>query len=143
MHEWEADALYALVRTRVPLSRSSPRADLEATAHAARGRRLTRAGVRGHAALRSRERFVARSARRALGGDYFRRGRSGNALYKVVVEPEGHVVGTLDEDFAVESMAGDVFLLGTHSWKILRVEAGIVRVEDAHGAPPSIPFWNG
>ncbi len=65
------------------------------------------------------------------------------ANYNVVVEPEGHVVGTLDEDFAIESMAGDIFLLGTNSWKIRRVEAGVVRVEDAHGAPPSIPFWNG
>jgi ATP-dependent Lhr-like helicase len=52
-------------------------------------------------------------------------------------------VGTIDEDFAVESMAGDIFLLGQTSWKIRRVEAGKVRVEDAHGAPPSVPFWNG
>ncbi len=52
-------------------------------------------------------------------------------------------MGTLDEDFAVESMAGDVFLLGTTSWRIRRVEAGRVRVEDAHGAAPSIPFWRG
>ena len=65
------------------------------------------------------------------------------AQYRVVVEPEGHTIGTLDEDFAIESMAGDIFLLGTNSWKIRRVEAGVVRVEDAHGAPPSIPFWNG
>ena len=66
-----------------------------------------------------------------------------NANYTVVVEPDGHAIGTLDEDFAIESMAGDIFLLGTNSWKIRRVEAGIVRVEDAHGAPPTIPFWNG
>ncbi len=65
------------------------------------------------------------------------------ANYNVVAEPDGHVVGTLDEDFAVESMAGDIFLLGTKSWQIRRVEPGVVRVEDAHGAPPSIPFWNG
>jgi ATP-dependent Lhr-like helicase len=65
------------------------------------------------------------------------------ANYSVVVEPDGHIIGTLDEDFAIESMAGDIFLLGTNSWKIRRVEAGVVRVEDAHGAPPSIPFWNG
>ena len=58
------------------------------------------------------------------------------ANYNVVVEPDGHVVGTLDEDFAIESMAGDIFLLGTNSWKMRRVEAGVVRVEDAHGAPP-------
>lgn len=61
----------------------------------------------------------------------------------VVSEPEGTTVGTLDEDFAVESLAGDVFLLGTTSWRIRRVEPGRVRVEDAHGAAPSIPFWRG
>ena len=55
----------------------------------------------------------------------------------------GVIVGTLDEDFAVESLAGDIFLLGTTSWRIRRVEPGRVRVEDAHGAAPSIPFWNG
>ncbi len=52
-------------------------------------------------------------------------------------------VGKVNEDFAVESMAGDIFLLGNHSWRIRRVEAGRVRVEDAHGAPPTIPFWLG
>ena len=55
----------------------------------------------------------------------------------------GAVLGTLDEDFATESMAGDVFLLGTNSWRIRRIEAGKVLVEDAHGAPPSVPFWRG
>jgi ATP-dependent Lhr-like helicase len=65
------------------------------------------------------------------------------ANYLVVAEPDGAVVGTLDEDFAIESLAGDVFLLGTTSWRIRRVEAGKVRVEDAHGAPPGIPFWRG
>ncbi|ACL67338.1 DEAD/H associated domain protein [Anaeromyxobacter dehalogenans 2CP-1] len=65
------------------------------------------------------------------------------AQYAVVAEPEGAVVGQLDEDFAVESIAGDIFLLGTTSWRIRRVEAGVVRVEDAHGAPPGVPFWNG
>ena len=65
------------------------------------------------------------------------------AQYLVVAEPEGTTVGTLDEDFAVESLAGDVFLMGASSWRIKRVEQGRVRVEDARGAPPSIPFWNG
>ncbi len=63
--------------------------------------------------------------------------------YAVVKEPEGLVIGSLDEDFAIESLAGDIFLLGNSSWKILRVEAGRVRVEDAHGQPPTIPFWLG
>jgi len=66
-----------------------------------------------------------------------------NANYNVVLEPDGKNVGTVDEDWAVESMAGDIFLLGTNSWRIKRVEPGRVRVEDAHGAPPSVPFWNG
>ena len=65
------------------------------------------------------------------------------ANYLVVAEPEGKTVGTVDEDFAVESLAGDVFLLGTTSWRIRRIESGRVRVEDAHGAAPSIPFWRG
>jgi len=65
------------------------------------------------------------------------------ATYAVVAEPEGAVVGTVDEDFAVESLAGDIMLLGNTSWRIKGVESGKVRVEDAHGAPPSIPFWRG
>lgn len=63
--------------------------------------------------------------------------------YQVIAEPEGKSVGSVDEDFAVESLVGDVFLLGTTSWRIRRVEPGRVRVEDAHGAAPSIPFWRG
>jgi len=65
------------------------------------------------------------------------------ATYSVVAEPDGTVVGTVDEDFAVESMAGDIILLGTSSWRIRGVEIGKMRVEDAHGAPPTIPFWRG
>ncbi len=65
------------------------------------------------------------------------------ANYAVVAEPDGTVVGTVDEDFAVESMAGDIMLLGNTSWRIKGVEMGKVRVEDAHGAPPNIPFWRG
>ena len=62
--------------------------------------------------------------------------------YAVVAEPEGLQVGQVDEDFAVESLAGDVFLLGNTSWRIRRIEPGIVRVEDAQGAAPGVPFWN-
>jgi ATP-dependent Lhr-like helicase len=67
------------------------------------------------------------------------------ALYSVVVEPDGANVGTLDEDFAIESSRGDIMLLGNTSWRIRRVESktGRVLVEDAHGAPPTIPFWRG
>ena len=63
--------------------------------------------------------------------------------FRVLAEPDGILVGTVNEDWAIESMAGDVFLLGTTSWRIRRVEPGIVRVEDARGAPPSVPFWLG
>ena len=85
------------------------------------------------------------------------RGRRGSALtavtsagtipdtadYAVVLEPQATVVGSVNEDFAVESLAGDVFQLGNTSYRILRVERGTVRVEDAKGAPPGIPFWFG
>src|SRR4029453_9525834 len=63
--------------------------------------------------------------------------------YRVVLEPEGTLIGSLDEDFAVEANGGDVFQLGNASWQILRVEPGVVRVADARGAPPTIPFWLG
>ena len=66
-----------------------------------------------------------------------------NADYRVVLEPEDTFIGTVNEDFAVESMAGDIFQLGNMSWRILRVQRGTVRVEDARGQPPSIPFWLG
>ncbi len=63
--------------------------------------------------------------------------------YSVVLEPQAEKIGTVNEDFAVESLTGDVFQLGNASYRILRVEAGRVRVEDAKGAPPNIPFWLG
>ncbi len=66
-----------------------------------------------------------------------------NALYTVVAAPEGTVVGTVDEDFAVESLSGDIMLLGNTSWRIRRVHMGRVEVEDAHGAAPTVPFWRG
>ena len=65
------------------------------------------------------------------------------ADYRVVLEPEDTFVGTLNEDFAIESTAGDIFQLGNASWQITRVSMGTVRVIDAHGAPPTIPFWLG
>ncbi len=66
-----------------------------------------------------------------------------NADYDVIADPEDTFVGTVNEDFAIESLKGDVFLLGNTAWKIRRVESGRVRVEDAHGQPPTIPFWLG
>ncbi|KPU52045.1 DEAD/H associated family protein [Pseudomonas fluorescens] len=66
-----------------------------------------------------------------------------NADYSVLLEPQGLNIGTINEDFAVESIAGDIFQLGNTSYRILRVETGKVRVEDAQGQPPTIPFWLG
>jgi ATP-dependent Lhr-like helicase len=65
------------------------------------------------------------------------------ADYQVLLEPENQTIGSVNEDFAVESLAGDVFQLGNCSYRIRRVERGVVRVEDAHGQPPNIPFWLG
>ncbi len=66
-----------------------------------------------------------------------------NAEYRVILEPSGEFIGTVAEDFAIESLAGDIFQLGNASWKVLRLEAGILRVEDAKHQPPTIPFWFG
>ncbi|HET9078502.1 MAG TPA: DEAD/DEAH box helicase [Acidimicrobiales bacterium] len=63
--------------------------------------------------------------------------------YRVLAEPDDVLVGTVNEDWAVESSPGDIFLLGSHSWQIRRVEAGVVRVRDAGDAPPTVPFWLG
>ncbi len=63
--------------------------------------------------------------------------------YRVVLDPEGVTVGSVHEDFAVEATAGDIFLLGTHSWRVAKVEVGTVRVHDAGDLPPTIPFWLG
>ena len=66
-----------------------------------------------------------------------------NGDYRVVAEPDDTFIGTVNEDWAVESMAGDIFLLGSHSWRIKQVAAGTVRVIDAGDAPPTVPFWLG
>jgi ATP-dependent Lhr-like helicase len=141
--EWSEEDLFALVRRAAPY-RDLKREEFEAvvtmlsegiaTSRGRRGAFLHRDQVHG----RLRGRRGARLAAITNGGAI-----PDTAQYQVVVEPEGAVIGSLDEDFAVESMAGDVFLLGTNSWRIRRVETGRVRVEDAHGASPTIPFWLG
>jgi ATP-dependent Lhr-like helicase len=141
--DWAEDDLFDLVRRAYPY-RNLPRRDFNAviemlsegiaTSRGRSGAYLHRDGV-NH---RVRGRRGARLAAITSGGAI-----PDTAQYQVVTEPEGTAVGTVDEDFAVESLAGDVFLLGTTSWRILRVEPGRVRVQDAHGAPPSIPFWRG
>src|SRR5438067_3958205 len=85
---------------------------------------------------------------RARGGARLAAVTSGGAIpeigdFRVVLEPDELFVGTVNEDWATESMAGDIFLLGTHAWQIRQVSAGVVRVADAEGKPPTIPFWMG
>lgn len=105
-----------------------------ATSRGPRGAWLHRDGIRHRLRPRRGARLTALTSGGAI---------PDNFTYAVVKEPEGTVIGSLDEDFAVESMAGDIFLLGNNSWKIRRVEAGRVRVEDAHGQAPTVPFWLG
>jgi ATP-dependent Lhr-like helicase len=85
---------------------------------------------------------------RPRGGARLAAATSGGAIpetgdYRVVADPDDTLVGTVNEDWAVESMAGDIFLLGSHSWQIRRVEPGVVRVRDAGDLPPTVPFWLG
>ena len=141
--DWAEADLLALVRRAAPFAGLS-REDFDQVAElvsegirTGRGRRaayLHRDQVTG----RLRGRRGARIAALTSGGAIPELGD-----YRVLAEPDGTLVGTVNEDWAIESMAGDVFLLGTHSWRIRRVEPGVVRVVDAEGAPPSIPFWLG
>lgn len=105
-----------------------------ATRRGQRGAYLHRDGI--HRRLRARK--GARLTAVTCGGAI-----PDNAEYKVILEPQGEFIGTVDEDFAIESMAGDIFQLGNASWKVMRLEGGTLRVEDAHHQPPSIPFWFG
>jgi ATP-dependent Lhr-like helicase len=141
--DWDVDALYATVRNTYPYRNLERKAFDDVVAMLADGIATSRG--RSGAYLhhdrvnnRLRARRGARIAAITSGGAI-----PETANYNVVAEPEGVVIGTVDEDFAVESMAGDIFLLGTTSWMIRRVETGVVRVQNANGAPPSIPFWNG
>ena len=141
--DWAEDDLFALIRRAWPY-RELPRADFEAVLETlaegiatARGRAaayLHRDAVNRRLHGRRNARLTAITSGGAI---------PDTAQYLVVAEPEGTTVGSVDEDFAVESMMGDVFLLGTTSWRIRRVESGRVRVENAHGAAPTIPFWRG
>ncbi len=140
---WSADELYELVRRAAPYS-GLPRADFDDVVEmlaegirTGRGRRayyLHRDQVNGVLKARRGARLAALTSGGAIPelGDF-----------RVVAEPDEAVLGTVSEDWAVESSPGDIFLLGTHSWRIRRVEPGVVRVLDADGAPPSVPFWRG
>ena len=141
--EWAEDELFNLVRGAYPY-RELRREEFDECVRMLAEGFSTRRGRRGallhHDAVNQmlRPRKGARLTALTSGGAI-----PDNADYKVMLEPEAHLVGTVNEDFAVESLQGDVFQLGNTSYRILRVERGTVRVEDAHGQPPSIPFWLG
>jgi ATP-dependent Lhr-like helicase len=140
---WDLNALYDRIRTAWPY-RNLPRQDFDqiidmlsegiTTSRGRSGAFLHLDSVNGIVRGRRGARLAAITSGGAI---------PDNANYIVTAEPDGRNVGTLDEDFAVESVAGDIFLLGTHSWRIKRVASGRVFVEDAKGAPPSVPFWLG
>ena len=141
--EWEEDRLFALCRRAAPYAQLD-RAEFDAVVDMLSegiSTRRGRAGARIHrdaVGRRLKGRRGARLAALTSGGAI-----PDNANYDVVLEPDETLIGSVDEDFAVESMAGDVMLLGNSSWRIRRVESGKVRVEDAGGAAPTIPFWLG
>jgi len=141
--DWTEDDLFELVRRAAPFSALS-RDDFDDAVDLVSGGIRTGRGRR--AAYLHRDRVNGRL--RGRRGARLAALTSGGAIpelgdYRVVAEPDDVFVGTVNEDWAIESMAGDVFLLGTTSWRIRRVEPGTVRVVDARGAPPSVPFWLG
>ena len=142
---WDEDELFALIKRAYPyrnLSRESYNAVLEMLSEGIASQRGRYGAYLHHDRVnrRLRPRRGARLAAITSGGAI-----PDNALFTVVAEPDGAAVGTVDEDFAVESMAGDIMLLGNTSWRIRRVEgrSSRVLVEDAKGAAPTVPFWRG
>ncbi|MDR3478350.1 MAG: DEAD/DEAH box helicase [Gammaproteobacteria bacterium] len=143
--DWLEDDLYAMVKKAFSyqdLSRESFNTIIEMLSEGIAGSR----GRYGAYLFRDRVNGVVKARR----GSRLTAITSGGAipdigLFTVIAEPTGTMVGTLDEDFAVESNRGDIILLGSTSWRIRRIEnaTGRVLVEDAHGAPPSVPFWRG
>ena len=141
--DWREDALLAAVR------RAWPYRDLDRE----RWRQLLAMLAGGFATRRGRRsaylhRDVVNGELRARRGARLTAMTSGGAIpdnadYDVVLEPHGTRLGSLNEDFAIESLPGDIFQLGNTSWRILRIERSSVRVEDAHGQPPNMPFWLG
>ncbi|MFZ0913268.1 MAG: DEAD/DEAH box helicase [Candidatus Korobacteraceae bacterium] len=143
--DWDEDALFDCVRRAYPyggLRREEYDRILEMLSQgiAAKRGRYGAYLFRDMVNRRLRGRRGARLAAITSGGAI-----PDTALFTVVVQPDEIVVGTVDEDFAVESNAGDIMLLGNTSWRIRRIESnsGRLLVEDAHGAPPNIPFWRG
>src|SRR5437867_4011379 len=141
--DWEETRLFDLIRCSWPyrnLTRDEFDSAVKMLAEGFSTKRGRRAALIHHDAVnhRLRGRRGARLVALTSGGAI-----PDNADYRVVLEPSETFVGTVNEDFAVESLAGDIFQLGNTSWRILRINSGIVRVEDAKGQPPGIPFWLG
>lgn len=140
--EWDEQQLYLAVRRAYPY-RDLPREDYEAVLNVL-SEGISAAGKHGAYLHRDqlggklRARRGARIAALTSGGTIPETGD-----YRVVTEGERTFVGTLNEDFAIESLAGDVFLLGNNSWRICYVRGGEVTVVDAQGAPATVPFWLG
>ncbi|QXH72468.1 DEAD/DEAH box helicase [Pseudomonas atacamensis] len=141
--EWSEDALLAMFR------RAWPYRDLDEKHYQALLSMLAE-GYNGRQGIRSaylHRDAVSRTLRGRRGAQLTAVTSGGtipdNADYSVLLEPQSLNIGSVNEDFAVESIAGDVFQLGNTSYRILRVESGKVRVEDAQGMPPTIPFWLG
>ena len=141
--ECTEDELFALVKAAYSFHRLN-RADFDAVVRMLASGFSTKNGRRGallhHDAINKvlRSRRGSRLTALTSGGAI-----PDNADYNVLLEPENILIGSVNEDFAVESLAGDIFQLGNHSYRILRVERGTVRVEDARDQPPTIPFWLG
>ena len=141
--DWDEGALFELMRAAWPYA-ALTRARFDAVVRMLADGFTTRQGPRGAYVHRDavhhqlRERRGARMTALTSGGTIPETGD-----YTVILEPQSDRIGTVNEDFAVESLAGDIFQLGNTSYRILRVEPGRVRVEDAKGVPPNIPFWLG
>ncbi|HEV2828473.1 MAG TPA: DEAD/DEAH box helicase [Pyrinomonadaceae bacterium] len=141
--EWTEDALFQMVRRAYPyrnLTREQFDSVIRMLAEGFSTKRGRRSAYLHHDAVnqRIRGRRNARISAITSGGAI-----PDTADYAVVLEPSELVIGSVNEDFAIESLQGDIFQLGNTSWRVLRVEQGKVRVEDAAGQPPSIPFWLG
>ncbi|HWN17970.1 MAG TPA: DEAD/DEAH box helicase [Gemmatimonadales bacterium] len=141
--DWDVEAMFQLVQQAYPY-RDLERSEFDNVIQMLTQGFSTRRGRRGalihHDTVngRIRGRRGARMLAITSGGAI-----PDNADFRVILEPDNTFIGTVNEDFAVESLQGDIFQLGNLSWRILRVQQGTVRVENAHGQPPSIPFWLG
>ncbi|WP_407311696.1 DEAD/DEAH box helicase [Pseudomonas sp. nanlin1] len=141
--EWDEQALLAMIRGAMPYQGLDERHYLALLRMLAQGH-SGRQGVRGAYLHRDASTGRVRGRRGSqltaltCGGTI-----PDNADYSVMLDPQGLNIGSVNEDFAVESLAGDVFQLGNSAYRILRIESGRVRVEDAKGVPPNIPFWMG